>query len=146
MVQQQQRQGFNPRLLLILPAAFMLLGLWAALTPGWGMGHQVPVRAEDHAKAKHGLEAAKIRKCMDHPGPHDVWKMTSSHYPNHFIRTCRLEDGRWGLQIIQWTKDRIWREKTSFVVKDGTREQLTEYLTARAQEFTGSLGDIMLGG
>ena len=145
MVQHQQRQGIPP-LILVLPAVMLLLGLFAALTPGWGVGNHVPVSETDHAKIKHGDDAAAIRRCMDKKGPHDVWRVSSPQFPNHFIRTCRLDDGRWGIQFIQWTKDRIWREKTSFVVKDGTREQLTEYLTARAEQFAGSLGDIMLGG
>lgn len=126
-------------LLAILVGVFLL----GVLSNGWGRGNDVPVADSQHALAKHAAEANAIHKCLDGRGPHDVWRVDSLQFPNHFIQTCRLGDGRWGIRVIQWTRDKIFREKTSFIIKDGTREQLVEYLTARAEPFVGKLGDLM---
>lgn len=140
---QTETRTFN-----ILPVVLLgafLLALFAVFTPGWGLGNQVSVANTSHSVAKHGQDAREINRCLDRNGPSEVWKVTSDNYPNHYIQCGKLDDGRWGIRIIQWTKDKIFKEKSSFVVKDGTRSQLTEYLTARAEEFAGHLGDLMMG-
>ncbi len=126
--------------------AAVLVGVFllGVLSNGWGRGNDVPVANGQHALAKHEAEAKAIHKCLNGRGPHDVWKVDSPDYPNHYIQCTRLPDGRWGIRVIQWTKDKIFREKTSFVIKDGTREQLVEYLTARAEPFLGKLGNLMM--
>jgi hypothetical protein len=144
-----QQQTTNQNIFPIKPLIFLIgLGLvgiilMGVLSPGWGRGNDVPVANGKHALAKHTADAKAIHKCLDGRGPSEVWKVTSLDYPNHFIQTCQLNDGRWGIRVIQWTKDRIFKEKTSFVIKDGTKEQLVEYLTARARPFAGKLGDFM---
>ena len=133
-------QGILIFILAVLVGVFLL----GVLSSGWGRGNDVPVANGQHALIKHEADAQAIHKCLNGQGPHDVWQVNSFQYPNHFIQTCRLDDGRWGIRVIQWTKDKIFREKTSFVIKDGTREQLVEYLTARAEPFLGKLGNLMM--
>lgn len=89
------------------------------------------VKSDGHSIKRHGEDAAKIHKCLDNNGPEQLWKITGYKRPNHFIETCKLDDGRWGLRIIQRTL-KGWQEKTSFVVKRGTLTELREYITARA--------------
>ena len=93
---------------------------------------QVKVRNGEHAPAKHGADAGAIHRCLDANGPAETWQFTSWRRPNHYIQTCQLDDGRWGLRIIQKVKNG-WRERSSFIVKDGTYQQLFEYITARAR-------------
>jgi hypothetical protein len=93
----------------------------------------------DHAVVKHGAEAEMIRCSLDQKGASEIFKVTSWRRPNHFIRTCQLDDDRWGLQIIQKTKNNGWIEKTAFVVKDGSRFELVQYVTMRAVKFLGNL-------
>jgi hypothetical protein len=41
-----------------------------------------------------------------------------------------LDDGRWGLSIIE--RGLYWlKERSSYIVKDGTRKQLIEYISAK---------------
>lgn len=108
------------------------------------VGGAVAVENRDHAVIKHGLDAQKIRSCLNKNGPDEVWAFTSWRRANHFIQTCKLDDGRWGLRIIQGTKAGRWLERTSFIVKNGTKQELREYVTARAVRFTGNLLDIVL--
>jgi len=99
----------------------------------------VDVQTRDHAVIAHGAEATNIRRCLDSNGPQETWKITGHKKPNHFVFTCKMDDGRFGIQIAQKTKAGQWIEKTAFVVKDGTGRQLLEYLTARAVQFLGDL-------
>lgn len=89
----------------------------------------VAVAATAHAVMKHGEQAKLIRQCLDNGGPHSVWAAMES--TNKFFQACQLNDGRYGIRIIERVKAG-WRERTSFIVKDGTLTQLKEYLTARA--------------
>jgi len=90
------------------------------------------VRMSTHAVTKHGADATAIRKCLDNNnGSGNIWAFTSHRRKDHFIRTCQLPDGRHGIQIIQKIADGF-KERTAFVVKDGTAFQLKEYITARA--------------
>ena len=131
-------------ILIFIVAVLVGVFLLGVLSSGWGRGNDVPVANGQHALIKHEADAQAIHKCLDKNGPYDVWKVDSPEFPNHYIQCTRLTDGRWGIRVIQWTKDKIFREKTSFVIKDGTREQLVEYLTARAEPFLGKLGDLMM--
>lgn len=101
----------------------------------------VAVQAREHAVIKHGVDAISIRRCLDNNGPNETWKFTSWRRKNHMIQTCKLGDDKWGLRIIQPTKNG-WMEKTAFIVKDGTRQQLVAYVTARAVKFVGDLSTI----
>lgn len=113
--------------------------LLAVLAAGYYLVEVAQVGQADHAVIKHGADALAIRQCLDRYGPNEVWQMTSWRRPNHFIRTCQLDDGRWGLQIIQKTRLNGLIEKTSFVVKDGSLFELRQYVTARAVQFFDSL-------
>jgi hypothetical protein len=96
-------------------------------------------RMANHAVLKHGAEATSIRRCLDSNGPNEVWEFTSHRRKGFFIFTCQLDDGKWGIQILQRTKLGQWIEKTAFVVKDGSAFQLKEYVTARAVRFVGDV-------
>ncbi|GAI18460.1 unnamed protein product, partial [marine sediment metagenome] len=71
----------------------------------------------------------------------EVYKWRSWRRPNTFIQTCRLDDGRWGLRIIEAVA-RGWLEKTSFVVKGGSWPELIEYVSARALPYAGFLSEV----
>ena len=85
-----------------------------------------------HSIAKHGADAAAIHNALDCAGPSSVWQSRSWRSQNKFFQTCQLDDGRWGCRIVQVGRNAM-RELTSFVVKDGTRLRLVEYLSARAR-------------
>ena len=105
----------------------VLAGLLAIL-----LAANVAILNGDHAVLKHGTEASQIRKCLDNNGPNETWKLTSWRRPNHYVQTCKLDSGKWGIRIVQITKENGWIEKTAFVVKNGTKQELIEYVTARA--------------
>lgn len=105
------------------------------------IGNGVKVKNGAHSVSKHQAEAREIHKCLDEKGPFRVWKFRPGKKENHYVQTCRLDDYRWGMRIIEKTK-RGWQERTSFVPKQGTTEQLNEYLTARAEPFNGYLSNV----
>lgn len=113
------------------PVALMAVVVLAALA---GV---VAVRASQHALAKHGAEARQIHQCLDENGPFEIWESRSQR-DDRFYQTCLLSDGRWGLRVIERIRDG-WRERTSFIVKSGSRQELVEYLTAKARLFEGIL-------
>ena len=119
-----QRSNPIPVLAILAMAALALLSL--------GLANRARVVNGEHSLAKHGAEAAAIHRCLDDNGPAELWAFTSWRRHDHYIQTCRLEDGRWGLRIIQRVKG-AWQERTSFIVKDGSREKLVEYVTARCK-------------
>jgi len=126
------------------PAVASLEVLVAGLEDSFGyMLSETEVQDRSHALKKHGADASAIRKCLNLDGPDEVWKFMGWRKANYYIQTCQLGDDRWGLRIIQLTRNG-WIEKTSFIVKDGTFTQLTEYITARAVEFLGDLTSLVL--
>lgn len=92
--------------------------------------------ASEHASSKHP-EAEGIRKCLEQNGPTEIWKFVTNKRPNHYIMCAQLDDGSWGLQICQLTKGCEWIEKTAFKVKNGTKFDLIEYVSARAVRIFG---------
>jgi hypothetical protein len=97
------------------------------------------MRMASHAVLKHGAEATAIRQCLEGRGPKEVWEFTSHKRRDFFILTCQMDDGKWGVQIIQRTKIGRLLEKTAFIIKDGSAFQLKEYVTARAVKFFGDV-------
>ena len=118
--------------------ALLAVAVLVLLVAGWLALQVVP---REHAVKKHGAEAETIRKCLNDNGPDQVWKFTSHRRNNHFIQCGKLDGDRdfWGIRIIQRMKDGRYEERTSFVVKDGTRQQMVEYVSAKAERFFGSL-------
>ncbi len=83
-----------------------------------------------HAVARHGDEAQQVRSALSCNGPSEVWRFRSWRRQKQAIVTCELPDGRWGLSIIE----RVWyglKERSSYIVKDGTRSQLWEYVSSK---------------
>lgn len=124
------------RLTLLLFVAAALVGSVAALAVN------VNTRPE-HSVKKHGEDAAAIHQHLRNCDPDEVWKTRSHKRPNVFYLGCELEDDCWGLCITKFVKGEL-REITSFIVKDGTRAQFIEYVSARAtlvrQGVSGLLG------
>lgn len=107
-------------IILILPIIAATIILLAAVQNG------------THSIEKHGADAVEIHAALDcGNGPVETWQSRSWRRKNQFFQVCQLEDGRWGLRLVERTL-RGLKEKTSFVVKDGSRFALVEYLTARA--------------
>jgi hypothetical protein len=131
--------GLARVLVLALLAGLALLAAGYFLLQEVSGDQQVQVANGDHAVAKHGEEAAQIQECLDSNGPNQVWKFTSHRRDNHFIQCAEMDDDFWGIRIIEKLRNGNYRERTSFVVKDGTWTQLKEYVTARAERFLGPL-------
>ena len=128
-----------------LPLLACLLGLLLLASLLWASKADVvlEMRMTNHAVLKHGAEATSIRQCLDGKGPNEVWEFTSRKRKDFFIFTCQMDDGKWGIQIVQRTKVGQLLEKTAFIIKDGSAFQLKEYVTARAVKF---IGDVTLLG
>ena len=96
----------------------------------------VPVRTDTNTLVhtqKHA-DAAAIRQCLDDKGASEVWKSRSWRQPNTYFRVCDISNGRVGVMLVRWAgKAGVWREATSFVVKDGKPQQTVEYLSARSR-------------
>ncbi len=104
----------------------------------------ITVAPRMHAVIKHGMEAVAIRQACEQHGPDYVFRSLSPKTPGKFFRVCSLDDGRYGIQIIECTA-RGWVEKTAFVAKgalgNGTWERTHEYLSSKAQPFKGRLSN-----
>ena len=111
--------GRPPRLLLALLALalFVPLGVTVVGNPA-------------HA-TKHASDHTLINRCLDDNGPHMVLQSRSPKRTNQYWRVCQLDDGRWGVQLLERVA-RGWRERTAFVPKSGTWHDVWEYVSARA--------------
>ena len=129
-----ETQSTSPALLLLLPLAVIMVLMYlffvvlAAPPP--------PVHAPvvtDPNTARHTqkhVEAEAIRSCLDQHGAAQVWRSRSWREPNKFFRVCQLDDGRLGVMVVKWSaRAGVWREVTSFVIKDGRASQTREYLS-----------------
>jgi hypothetical protein len=114
------------------PRRLLLLALMLAVA-----GAVLPVYNR-HAVRRHGAEAVAVRECFERNGPFNQFR--SSADPNVVYQTCRLDDGRWGLQVIKWdARLRAWIEKTSFIRKDGSWSELWRYLRRTVTHLRGPL-------
>jgi hypothetical protein len=127
------------KLLLLVLAGLALLAAGYFLLQELAGEQQVEVVNGTHAVQKHGEEAAQIQECLDSNGPNQVWKFTSHRRDNHFIQCAEMDDDFWGIRIIERLTGGKYKERTSFVVKDGTFQQMIEYVSARAEQFFGPL-------
>lgn len=117
-------------LLVLIPIVLFAFGVA-------GVARQV--RERDHAAIKHGQATVdSIHRCLENNGPEHIFRSSSWRTPDKHFFTCRLPDGTWGLSIAEETSQG-WIEKTAFKVKQGTLEQLVEYVTARAELVSGVL-------
>lgn len=122
----------------IVPLLLLAIVAGALIASGIaGVAEQVRTRPE-HSTAKHGDVVADIHRCLQQNGPHQVWRSTSWRTPNHYFLTCQLDDGTWGLSIVEKAR-KGWLERTTFQVKDGTLQQLIEYVSAKAKLVSGTL-------
>ncbi len=104
---------------------------------------RVPVINGTHSTEKHLEDARQIQDCLEKPNNVlEVWKFTSHRRDREFFQVCQLDDGRFGLRLIRRVGrglEAFWKERTSFVVKSGSYDELFEYVTARAVRFAGKL-------
>lgn len=122
-------------------AAWLLLLIIAAIPLGLiAMAINVDTRPE-HSVKKHGGEAVAIHEHLRRCDPDEIWKTRSDKRPNIFYFGCELDDDCWGLCIVQKARQGL-QEITSFVVKDGTRAQFVEYVSARATLVGSSLSSL----
>lgn len=125
------------------PAAGTLL-LAALLLVAVAVYAVIEVQSRAHAVARHGAEAVAIRQACEEYGPDYVFKSLSPK-DNKYFQVCALDDGRYGLRVIECTA-RGWMERTAFVAKgalgDGTWERTWEYLSARSTIFKGKLSNV----
>ena len=78
-----------------------------------------------HATTKHGNDARQVRECLN-----QGWELQLWYNPDldRYIRVCMIQDGRFGLQVVEAVKGN-WREITSFVKnKLRTIQQVEKYL------------------
>lgn len=115
----------SPRPLLLLLLT-LLLALAAAIVAGGIRNHR-------HAVERHGLaEVSQIRQRCQTPGPEQVFK---KHQDDRYFLLCRLDDGRYGVQIVDADGDEI----TSFVPHDGSLARVLQYLRQQGTPFKGPL-------
>ena len=75
-----------------------------------------------HGEEKHGSAAVQVRDCLNKTGPVMQWKNPNSR---NTARVCQLEDGRYGMQIV----NEEGKEITAFVKdKMKTIDQVIKYL------------------
>jgi hypothetical protein len=133
--------GFLLKFVLIVVAAglcwWAIAPVWeAAIHPAPGVPVTAPVKTDANTivHTKKHAEAELIRQCLRDKGASQVWKSRSWRQPNSFFRLCDLGDGRVGVMLVKWSgKAAVWRETTSFIIKDGRPQQAIEYLSARAR-------------
>jgi hypothetical protein len=109
--------------------------LEAAVYPAPGVPITAPVvtSADTINHTRKHAEAESIRQCLRDRGASQVWKSRSWRQPNSYFRVCELDDGRIGVMLVKWGgRAAVWRETTSFIIKDGRPQQALEYLSARA--------------
>jgi putative hemolysin len=135
---------------MVFVSIFVLLALamWAASMVGTQAGSMPSIHlpaplvtvpaldmdASPHANSKHGwLTAQSIVDCISKNGTHMNLKFKDRD--GKFYLPCQLPDGNIGLGIFDAKGNNI----TAFVPRDGTWEQVKEYILQRATRFTGAL-------
>lgn len=123
-----------PVFIFVIPlAAFVLFQAMAFAKKSVDPPVSVDVVYTGHATAKHD-EASDIRKCLKDKGIYQMWRSRSWRTPFKFFRLCVLQDGRIGMQVVEWSwTSWAWLEKTAFTPKNGTPFELREYLSAIAE-------------
>lgn len=122
-----------PAFIFVIPlAAFAVLQVVAFARKSVDPPVNVDVVYTEHAD-KHE-EAESIRRCLQDKGIYQVWRSRSWRTPLKFFRLCVLNDGRIGMQVVEWSwTSWAWLEKTAFSPKNGTSFELREYLSAIAE-------------
>lgn len=122
-----ETRTFNPAPLLI----FVLLVVVPFILLRQVDGMDLKYVNHEHA-TKHEEAEELIRKCQVQD-PLQVWKSLSWRTPNKFFCVYKLDDGRHGITVVEWSKKLGgWFLRTAFVVKGGKVEALLEYLSARS--------------
>ena len=138
-------RGKSPLLLVVV--VVLVLAVLAAMLPALlqqqRQTHSIPIPGgrgtirvtyNDHTVESHPQDGPLVRLSCE-KGPEQVWK---GKYENKYSLLCQLEDGRWGVMIIQKVKG-VWEEMTSFVPKSGIKEAVLRYLDSYATPFKGLL-------
>lgn len=77
-----------------------------------------------HALVRHGEDALDVRQCIERHGPVQTWQKPDGR----IVLVCRLEDGRYGVQVRE-RGGAVEREITSFVKsKLRSLRQVEQYL------------------
>jgi len=91
-----------------------------------------------HAVTRHGGEARAIRECLDRDGP--LMQYQDRDRDDIRFLVCELEPEpcpKWAVMIAQvWPSlvdDCAFRERSSFVPRDGSPDRVTEYLEKYAE-------------
>jgi hypothetical protein len=110
---------------------------------------EVTTRAKDardrrEEKLRHSRERMLIHKAFSERGPEEVWQTDAEE--NVFMCVVQLSDGRYGIIILEHMDDGDgpveWQERTSFVPRDGEREQVWEYVSRLAHPFRLPLSQV----
>jgi hypothetical protein len=85
-----------------------------------------------HAVMRHGEEAQTIRRCMDNPGPFQIWMERDGCTTHNLVK---LPDGRTGDKIQVKGEDGLQYEVTDYVPKCGILCKIENWLndTKRAK-------------
>lgn len=134
----------TPTMKLVAGVLFTLLllltwGLWAMPVAQMARirydGQDVEVKYNRHAIEEHGSEAESVRRGCEKNGSTMTFKKKDEE---RYMFLCQLEDGRYGIQIIEKIND-LWQEVSSFVPKDGSLAAVRDYVLRFATRFTGKL-------
>ena len=86
-----------------------------------------------HAVKRHGTEAQTIRDCLERNGAIQVWQSDAEPSVKIFCVDLEPPCGKIGIMIAQLWPSLLsrcdYRERTSFVPRDGTLEEVEEYLS-----------------
>lgn len=118
-----------------------LLLIVALIALAWAMvGQSVISQISKASPSRHALEshaeAASIIDCINKNGP--AAQFRDKFDGNKFYLTCQLPDGRWGLAPFAKQAGKLWN-KTAFVPKSGTWQELCDYLNGIATKYNGTL-------
>ena len=112
---------------LFLFAALLLLGTIAG-----------KIALGSHSTGRHGSDAVRIRECLERNGPVQTWQQDDD--PSIHIFCVEMEPrpcGKIGILIAQVWPSIVqgcdYRERTSFVPRDGSPEKVRDYLSRFAR-------------
>ena len=84
-----------------------------------------PVQVYTHAEAKHGQDAVAVRDCLYDKGAFAVYQKSDGR----IIRLCEVEEGKFGLQVLEPDENGTLHEITAYIKNKMTHiEQVLNYL------------------
>lgn len=117
-VHRSNAPGWGGRVLVVLVVLMVVYAVAAGLA-------FAPVKPGQHAVLKHNSDALAVRDCLQQNGALGVWQKADGR----IIRLCEVEDGVFGLQVLEPDERGTLHEITAYIKNKMTRiEQVIRYL------------------